>query len=145
MRTIFNLNRTKHRQGEMILYTSLPWHPPFMNASAWTVLLPRCTISIADMKKNVGETMGANLKPVVQPGNTNRWNKGDHREIRNVGQAHSALAIKCLLSASASFCSHPCSLHSEQCDISIFFKFKDTESLSAPLASTEWENKPARP
>lgn len=145
MRTIFSFKRTKHRRGEMILYTSLPWHPSFMNAWAWMVLLPRCMISIADMKKNVGETMGTNLELMVQSGNTNRWNKGDHGEIWNVGQVHSTLAIKCLPSASASFCSHPCSLHSEQCDISIFFKFKDTESLSAPLTSTEWENKPARP
>lgn len=127
----------QNRQGEMILYTSLPWHPSFINAWAWTVLLARCTISIADLKENVGETTGANLELIAESGNTNGWNKRDGGEIQNVGQAHSALAIKCLPSAAASFCSHPCSLHSEQCNVSIFFKFKDTKSLSVPLASTE--------
>lgn len=38
-------------------------------------------------------------------GGTNEWNKRDHDEIQNVGQAYSALAIKCLPSAAASFCS----------------------------------------
>lgn len=97
----------------------------------------RCTTSIADLKKNVGETTRAELELAAESGNTNGWNKRDRGEIQNVGQAHSALGIKCLPSATASFRSHPCSLHSEQCNVSIFFKFKDTKSLSAPLTSTE--------
>lgn len=79
-----------------------------------------------------------------EPENMNGVSKRHHGEIQNVGQAHTALAIKCLPSAPESLCSHPCFLQPEQCNISISFKFKDTESLSALLTSTEWENKPAR-
>lgn len=61
-------------------------------------------------------------------GGANERNKRDHDEIQNVGQAYSALAIKCLPSAAASFCSYPLPLHSEQYNTSIFFKFKDTKS-----------------
>lgn len=73
----------------------------------------------------------------------NGVNNKHHGEIQNIGQAHATLAIKCLLSAPALFCSHLCCLQSKQSDVSIFFKFKDTESLSALLTSSEWENKPA--
>lgn len=49
--------------------TLVPWHPSFIN-NAWAcaALLPRCPLSIADLKKTVRETAGVNLGLTAEQG-----------------------------------------------------------------------------